>query len=144
MPISSWKESWRLRRISAFSAIPAAAAGMGSDARQCPRPRSTRTVCAIHNLWLAVRSEEVGVGWASNLDPEKLREVLHIPAHLTLVAYLCLHYVNGFDSEPDLERHGWERRVPVDLPVQAIEIQIFTKIQQSSYRATSAVTCCEP
>jgi 5,6-dimethylbenzimidazole synthase len=71
--------------------------------------------------------------WASNLDPEKLREVLHIPAHLTLVAYLCLHYVNGFDSEPDLERHGWERRVPVDLPVRPLK---FRYLQRFSSLAT--------
>ena len=118
--------------------------GHGLGRQTMPETALYSTVCAIHNLWLAARSEGVVVGWVSILDPEKLREVLHIPAHLTLVAYLCLHYVNGFDSEPDLERHGWERRVPVDLPVQAIEIQIFTKIQQSSYRATSAVTCWEP
>ena len=75
------------------------------------------TICAIQNLWLAARSEGVGVGWVSILDPEKLREVLNIPAHLLVVAYLCIGYVNDFASEPDLERFGWERRVSLEAVV---------------------------
>ena len=69
------------------------------------------TVCAIQNLWLAARSEGVGVGWVSILEPVELCKLLNIPAHLTVVAYLCIGYVEGFASEPDLERFGWERRV---------------------------------
>jgi 5,6-dimethylbenzimidazole synthase len=57
------------------------------------------------------------VGWVSILDPEKLREVLHVPSHLTIVAYLCLGYVEGFAAEPDLERYGWERRVTLETTV---------------------------
>lgn len=75
------------------------------------------TVCAVQNLWLAARSEGVGVGWVSILDPVKLCELLNIPDHLTLVAYLCLGYVEGFASEPDLERFGWERRVDLKTVV---------------------------
>jgi 5,6-dimethylbenzimidazole synthase len=75
------------------------------------------TVCAIQNLWLAARSEGVGVGWVSILDPSRLRTLLNIPDHLTLVAYLCLGYVDGFASEPDLERFGWEKRVALNTVV---------------------------
>jgi 5,6-dimethylbenzimidazole synthase len=75
------------------------------------------TVCAIQNLWLAARAEGVGVGWVSILDPERLREVLGIPTHFVLVAYLCLGYVNRFASGPDLERRGWEKRVPLEAVV---------------------------
>src|SRR5215813_2904767 len=75
------------------------------------------TICAIQNLWLAARSEGVGVGWVSIVDFEKLREVLNIPAHLLVVAYLCIGYVNDFASEPDLERFGWERRVSLEAVV---------------------------
>lgn len=69
------------------------------------------TVCAIQNLWLAARSEGVGVGWVSILDPAELCNLLQVPEHLTMVAYLCLGYVEGFAAEPDLERFGWERRI---------------------------------
>ena len=36
-------------------------------------------VCAIQNLWLAARSEGVGLGWVSILYPERVRAVLNIP-----------------------------------------------------------------
>jgi 5,6-dimethylbenzimidazole synthase len=75
------------------------------------------TVCAVQNLWLAARAEGVGVGWVSILDPVRLRAVLHIPEHILPVAYLCLGYVERFASEPELERAGWEKRVPLDTAV---------------------------
>ena len=70
------------------------------------------TVCAIQNLWLAARTEGVGVGWVSILDPARVRALLHIPEHVQLIAYLCLGYVDRFANEPELERAGWEKRVP--------------------------------
>jgi 5,6-dimethylbenzimidazole synthase len=72
------------------------------------------TVCAIQNLWLAARAEGVGVGWVSILDCDSLRTVLNIPAHILPVAYLCLGYVDQFATAPDLERFGWEQRLPLD------------------------------
>jgi 5,6-dimethylbenzimidazole synthase len=71
------------------------------------------TVCAVQNLWLAARAEGVGVGWVSILDPVRLRTALHIPEHILPVAYLCLGYVERFASEPELERAGWEKRIPL-------------------------------
>jgi 5,6-dimethylbenzimidazole synthase len=75
------------------------------------------TVCAIQNLWLAARTEGVGVGWVSILDPFRLRSVLNIPEHIVPVAYLCLGYVAHFASEPELERRGWENRIPLEQVV---------------------------
>jgi 5,6-dimethylbenzimidazole synthase len=71
-------------------------------------------VCAVQNLWLAARAEGVGVGWVSVLDRESLKKVLRIPAHVVPVAYLCLGYVDHFSVQPDLERAGWEQRIPLD------------------------------
>jgi 5,6-dimethylbenzimidazole synthase len=71
------------------------------------------TVCAVQNLWLAARSEGIGVGWISILKPAMLRHTLKIPEHITPVAYLCLGYVDAFATEPDLERVGWEKRTPL-------------------------------
>jgi len=71
------------------------------------------TVCAIQNLWLAARAEGVGMGWVSILDPCRLREILHIPADIVPVGYFCLGYVDGFATEPELERFGWEARIPL-------------------------------
>ena len=72
------------------------------------------TVCAIQNLWLAARAEGVGVGWVSILNPARLREILHIPARIVPVAYLCLGYVERFAAEPELQRSGWETRIPLE------------------------------
>jgi 5,6-dimethylbenzimidazole synthase len=70
-------------------------------------------VCAVQNLWLAARAEGVGVGWVSILDPEALKVLLGIPTRMVMVAYLCIGYVDGFQPSPELERVGWEQRVPL-------------------------------
>ena len=72
------------------------------------------TVCAIQNLWLAARAENIGMGWVSILDEHKLQQHLQIPAHIVPVAYLCLGYVSKFHDKPDLERAGWLPRRQVD------------------------------
>lgn len=91
--------------------------GHGLGRQTMPEMALYSTVCAIQNLWLAARSEGVGVGWVSILDPASLREVLGIPERLQFVAYLCLGYVDGFASSPELERFGWEKRVELDAVV---------------------------
>jgi 5,6-dimethylbenzimidazole synthase len=78
--------------------------------RTMPETAVYSAVCAVQNLWLAARAEGVGVGWVSILEPDLLRTALKIPTQITLVAYLCLGYVDAFAAEPDLERVGWEKR----------------------------------
>ena len=82
--------------------------------RTMPETAAYSTVCAIQNLWLAARAEGVGVGWVSILALEKLRALLRIPGHLLPVAYLCLGFVDSFADAPDLERAGWEQRLPLE------------------------------
>src|SRR5580704_15804735 len=82
-----------------------------------PETAAYSTVCAVQNLWLAARAEGIGVGWVSILDPVRLRRLLHIPDHILLVAYLCLGYVDQFAVEPELERFGWEKRIPLRTAV---------------------------
>ncbi len=65
------------------------------------------TVCAIQNLWLAARAENIGMGWVSIIHQEKLQAILHIPEHIIPVAYLCLGYVNYFNEKPELEELDW-------------------------------------
>jgi 5,6-dimethylbenzimidazole synthase len=69
------------------------------------------SVClAIQNLWLAATAEGLGVGWVSFYREDFLRELLHIPAAVRPVAWLCLGPVTHLEIVPDLERHGWRRR----------------------------------
>ncbi|GAA5213026.1 5,6-dimethylbenzimidazole synthase [Corallincola platygyrae] len=67
-------------------------------------------VCAIENMWLMARALNIGVGWVSILDPTKVSEALQAPDHWELIGYLCLGYTNGFLSEPELEKLGWDKR----------------------------------
>jgi nitroreductase len=73
----------------------------------------------IQNLWLAARTEGIGVGWVSILDPVAIKDLLRIPASARLVAYLFLEYVKDFSEVPDLERDGWEQRAELSAFVCA-------------------------
>jgi 5,6-dimethylbenzimidazole synthase len=71
------------------------------------------TCCAIQNLWLAARAEGLGVGWVSILSEERLKELLHIPAHVGVIGYLCVGYPERFEAKPELETVGWLDRLPL-------------------------------
>ena len=71
------------------------------------------TCCAVQNLWLAARSEGIGVGWVSVLKLPQLRKILGIPPHVIPVAYLCLGYPVEFPHRPLLQSVGWRDRLPV-------------------------------
>jgi 5,6-dimethylbenzimidazole synthase len=88
--------------------------GHGLGRQTMPETARYSTVCAIANLWLAARVEELGVGWVSIIDPQRLHAILAIPERLTVVAYLCIGYVRAFADEPDLVSAGWEAGLPLD------------------------------
>ena len=67
--------------------------------------------CAIQNLWLAARTEGIGLGWVSILSNDVLKKQLELPEHIIPVAYLCLGHVTNFEAKPDLERSGWLPRL---------------------------------
>jgi 5,6-dimethylbenzimidazole synthase len=67
-------------------------------------------VCAIQNMWLMARSLNVGMGWVSILDAEKVKNILDAPEGHQFVAYLCLGYVDQFYDKPELEFLAWEKR----------------------------------
>jgi 5,6-dimethylbenzimidazole synthase len=73
------------------------------------------SVClAIQNLWLAATAEGLGVGWVSFYREDYLRELLGIPSTVRPVAWLCLGPVERLQEVPDLERHGWRSRLPLE------------------------------
>ena len=83
------------------------------------------TACAIQNLWLAARSEGIGMGWVSILDYEALKQVLGIPRPVKVIAYLCMGYVQDFSTQPDLEKAGWRKRLPLE---QLVHYEAWGKI----------------
>ena len=71
------------------------------------------SVCAVQNLWLAARAENLGLGWVSIIDHDKLKEILKIPSNIDVVAYLCIGHVKFFHEKPELEKAGWLKRNPL-------------------------------
>lgn len=70
------------------------------------------TVCAVENLWLAARSEGVGVGWVSIIHPGELTALMGLPPGVVPIAYLCMGYTDAFAAEPELKTAGWLPQVP--------------------------------
>lgn len=79
-------------------------------ASSMPETSVYSSVLAVGNLWLAARSEGVGVGWVSIFDRENVKKVLRIPENIELIAYLCVGYVEEFPDKPELEEMGWNKR----------------------------------
>lgn len=79
-----------------------------------PRMDVYSTVCAVQNLWLAARAEGVGVGWVSIFHDSDIREILGIPAHVEIVAWLCVGFVDQLYAEPELAVKGWRQRLPLE------------------------------
>ena len=72
------------------------------------------SVCAVQNLWLAARTEGLGVGWVSIFHETALQDALGIPHHIVPIAYLCIGHVSHFKDKPELENAGWLPRLPVN------------------------------
>lgn len=72
------------------------------------------TCLAIQNLWLAATAEGLGMGWVSFYREDALRDLLGIPEHVRPIAWLCVGHVSHLETVPDLERHGWRSRRPLD------------------------------
>jgi len=67
-------------------------------------------VCAIQNMWLMARSLNIGMGWVSILDPERVKNIIKAPQDRELIAYLCVGYVDKFYDKPELETLEWQAR----------------------------------
>jgi 5,6-dimethylbenzimidazole synthase len=86
--------------------------------RTMPEMDLASVACAIQNLWLAARAENVGMGWVSLFDPETLRRLIHMPEGSRPVAVLCLGYVPAFYPRPMLEEADWAHRFDLKDMVQ--------------------------
>ena len=69
--------------------------------------------CAIENMWLAARVEGLGLGWVTLLDPVDLAGLLHLPAGVETLGWLCVGWPDERPPAPGLERAGWSRRAPL-------------------------------
>jgi len=72
------------------------------------------TSCAIQNMWLAARAENLGMGWVSFFQPEDVAALLLCPDGAKPIALLCLGPVDAFYDQPMLETEGWRYRQAID------------------------------
>lgn len=73
-----------------------------------PETLRQSTAMAIHSLWLAARSENLGLGMVSILDPQRMKELLATEPSWEFSAYLCLGWPAFDDETPLLHRVGWQ------------------------------------
>jgi len=66
-------------------------------------------VCAVQNMWLMARALNIGIGWVSILDEQKVLKTLQAKPNTQLIAYLCVGYVDKFYEESELKTLGWDR-----------------------------------
>jgi 5,6-dimethylbenzimidazole synthase len=75
--------------------------------------------CAVQNLWLAARAENLGLGWVSMIEPAPLAGLLRLPAGAQPLGLLCLGPVERFYAAPMLEQQGWRHGRPLaDMVMQ--------------------------
>ncbi|MDX8395022.1 MAG: 5,6-dimethylbenzimidazole synthase [Mariprofundaceae bacterium] len=71
--------------------------------------------CAIQNMWLAARAENLGMGWVSFFEPKDVAALLQCPEGAKPIALLCLGPVKEFYDKPMLETEGWRERESMDV-----------------------------
>jgi len=116
---------------------PTATRGHGLGRQTMPETAIYSAVCAIQNGWLAARAEGVGVGWVSIIDPRGLRQILDVPDHVVIIAYLCLGYVTDFETEPELATKGWEQRVPL---AETLHFDRYGRVDGARARALATLS----
>jgi len=75
--------------------------------------------CAVQNLWLAARAENLGLGWVSMFDPGELAQALALPPGSEPIGLLCLGPVPAFYDRPMLESTGWRQARPLEAMLMA-------------------------
>lgn len=89
-------------------------AGRGLGRMTMPETLAYSVVGAMQNLALAARARGLGVGWVSILEPAAMTTCLDVPKDWQFIAYLCIGRPEEEHLDPELERHGWQNRLPLD------------------------------
>jgi 5,6-dimethylbenzimidazole synthase len=84
--------------------------GHGLGHHSMPEMLSYSVAGMLAILWLCARSQGLGMGWVSILDPAQVTETLEVPTSWQFVAYLCIGWPVEDHLDPELERHHWQDR----------------------------------
>ncbi len=82
--------------------------------------------CAIENMWLAARAENLGMGWVSFFEPADVAALLGCPETAKPMALLCLGPVKAFYDKPMLEQEGWRKRESMDVVLSENQFPLAT------------------
>jgi len=82
--------------------------------------------CAIENMWLASRAENLGMGWVSFFEPADVALLLNCPDGSKPIALLCLGPVKAFYDKPMLEQESWRNRENMDVVLSENQYPLAT------------------
>ncbi len=94
--------------------------GAGLGARTMPETKAYSVVAAIQCLWLLLRAEGLGLGWVSILEPDRLSADLAAEPGWRFIGHLCIGWPEEAQEHPELEREGWQARLPVERFVKEV------------------------
>jgi 5,6-dimethylbenzimidazole synthase len=60
--------------------------------------------CAVQNLWIAARAEQIGMRLITTFSQKRAQRVLGLPRLSLPLAIACLGYANSFPMEPEFSR----------------------------------------
>ncbi|WP_282022229.1 5,6-dimethylbenzimidazole synthase [Ruegeria faecimaris] len=84
--------------------------GRGLGVGSMPEMRRYSVVSAVTLFWLALRTEGMGLGWVSILDPERMARDLNVSDSWRLIGYFCVGWPEEHSETPELQQSGWEFR----------------------------------
>ena len=106
-------------QVAVFADLESAE-GAGLGARTMPETKAYSVVAAIQCLWLLLRAEGLGLGWVSILEPDQLSADLAAEPGWRFIGYLCIGWPTDTHERPELEREGWQARLPLDHFIQSV------------------------
>lgn len=129
-------------KLAGFDAAPVhlavfsdhgATQGAGLGRQTMPQTLDHSCACMITILWLAAREAGLGMGWVSILDPAAAAKTLNAPAHWSLIGYLLLGWPEEEHQDPELERFGWQQRVPFETRMTSdASLEDVSKAEQTA------------
>ena len=107
------------------------------------------TCLAVQNMWLAARSEGIGMGWLSIMEPNVVKSILGIPEHVSIIAYMTIGFPVEFPESPLLEAVGWKQRSALqdvvfnngwNQPYTSVDVEeaVSPQLKRSSFDSQSA------
>jgi uroporphyrin-III C-methyltransferase / precorrin-2 dehydrogenase / sirohydrochlorin ferrochelatase len=96
------------------SAVSGQGQGSGLGAQTMPETYDYSCACMIMLLWLAARQAGLGLGWVSIVDAAVVTQSLDVPADWKFIGYLLLGWPEEEHLDPELERHKWQTRTPLE------------------------------